>query len=149
MLKKKNILVLLIFLLFISGCNYTSPDFDAQLESKPIVTKAINICTPRDISISNYSISVLNTGSMLPQIDEYDQLYFKYVKIEEIKVNDIINFNATIWNNYTGASRYVHRAVKIGYDNDWYAITKGDNVTEDDDGKRRFEDIKGVLICKK
>lgn len=107
-------------------------------------------CFDKDCEDLNYDYKtkISNTGSMLPTLNENMNLYFKIPKSEqEIKINDIIHFkNDVPWNLYTGASDRIHRV--IGITEDGY-ITKGDNEKEQDSGFRKFEDIKGVLICKK
>ena len=135
-MSNKKVIILVLIILFIGGCS----------------SQKVKECSSDDIVSSDFNLQISNTGSMLPTLDDTNKLYFRYINsIENIKVNDIILFKTSfIWNNYTGASDRVHRIVKIGYDNEgWYAITKGDNIKENDGGVRRFEDIKGVLICKK
>ncbi len=82
-----------------------------------------------------------NTNSMLPLLDEgYNGLEFVPESADEIHVGDVISFV------YNGEN-YVHRAIEINNDGyGWYAITKGDNNQDADKGKRRFADVKGVLI---
>lgn len=136
MSNKKVIILVLIILFFIGGCS----------------SKQVKECSSNDIINSDFNLQISNTGSMLPTLNDTDKLYFKNIhSIEDMKINDIIDFKTnSSWNPYTGASDRVHRIVKIEYDNEgWYAITKGDNVKENDSGKRRFYDINGVLICKK
>ena len=82
-----------------------------------------------------------NTNSMLPLLDEgYNGLEFVPESRDEIHVGDVISF-------FYKGENYVHRVIEIGTDeHGWYAITKGDSNKFIDDGKRRFEDVKGVLI---
>ena len=91
----------------------------------------------KDLKWSRYA----NTDSMLPLLDEsYNGLEFVPIAEDEIHVGDVIAFGYNKEN-------YVHRAVEIGNDaNGWYAATKGDSNDFIDEGKRRFEDVKGVLI---
>ena len=74
---------------------------------------------------------VLNSNSisleLLPQLPS------------DIELGDIISYKA-------GSIVLIHRVVDIGNDGDWFAVTKGDNNKEVDDGKVRFSDIKGVVV---
>jgi len=74
-------------------------------------------------------------------LDEgYNGLEFIPRTVEDIHVGDVISFN------YEG-DIYVHRVVEINEDGlGWFALTKGDNLYNIDNGKRRFKDIKGVIF---
>ena len=82
-----------------------------------------------------------DTNSMDPLLDEgYNGLEFVPKTVEKIHLGDVISFEY-------GGNIIIHRVVEIGEDVEgWYALTKGDNLEELDYGKRRFEDIKGVLV---
>ena len=82
-----------------------------------------------------------NTNSMDPLLDEgYNGFEFIPKSEDDIYLGDVVSFE------YEG-SIMIHRVVEMGEDeNGWYALTKGDNLEKIDYGKRRFKDIKGVLV---
>tara|TARA_Y100000310_G_scaffold344963_1_gene460818 strand:- start:3621 stop:4109 length:489 start_codon:yes stop_codon:yes gene_type:complete len=81
-----------------------------------------------------------NTNSMDPFFDEgHNGLAFAPLSFEEIHVGDVVSFD------YAGEI-FVHRIVEIGYDGEWYALTKGDNSEKLDVGKRKFDDINSVYF---
>lgn len=60
----------------------------------------------------------------------------------DVGVGDVISYRAD-WNENLVA----HRVVDVGYDGEgWYCIAKGDNVSYQDPGKIRFNQIKYVLV---
>jgi len=84
-----------------------------------------------------------DTNSMDPVFDKgANALQIIPTTEEQIQVGDIISFTT---NKIDGT--IIHRVIETGYDdNGWYAFTKGDNNPEADTGKRRFSDIKKLLI---
>ena len=82
-----------------------------------------------------------DSNSMLPLLDNgYDGFEIVPESKEDIKLGDVISFEYK-------DKVYVHRVVEIGQDKfGWYAITKGDSNNIEDEGKRRFENIKGILV---
>ncbi len=95
-----------------------------------------------DLNGKNIRLSKFTeTGSMgLFMNENGNGLEFVPLNENEIYIGDIISFE------YSGEV-YIHRIIQIDYDNEgWYALTKGDELSSMDTGKRRFKDIKGVLV---
>lgn len=115
----------------------TSSDHVSEDQIKVYGDSAAISLSDKNLRWSRYA----NTNSMLPLLDEgYNGLEFVPTSEDEIHIGDVISFNYNDKN-------YVHRVIEIGNDvNGWYAITKGDSNDFIDEGKRRFEDVKGVLI---
>jgi hypothetical protein len=84
-----------------------------------------------------------NTKSMDPVFDkEANALQIVPKSIEQINIGDIISFTSDFDDGII-----IHRVMETGYDDDgWYALTKGDNNSYLDKGKRRFKDIKKILF---
>tara|TARA_Y100000310_G_scaffold344051_1_gene454805 strand:- start:4250 stop:4753 length:504 start_codon:yes stop_codon:yes gene_type:complete len=82
-----------------------------------------------------------DTNSMKPLFDVgHNGLEFVPRTEEDIHIGDIVAF-------VFGGELFVHRVVDIDYDSDgWFALTKGDNLGQIDPGKRRFDDITGVMF---
>ena len=90
-----------------------------------------------------YLAKFADTHSMEPVLDKKSTgLEIVPKSGKEIKVGDIISY----------ASQYsddiiIHRVIKIEYDSEgWYAITKGDNNTNNDPEKVRFSQVKRILV---
>ena len=82
-----------------------------------------------------------NTHSMEPTLDQYSTgLEIEPTSKEDIHVGDIISYSTK--DNTT----VIHRVVFIGYDPEWYVLTKGDNNSQNDPGKVRFSNINRILI---
>ena len=84
-----------------------------------------------------------DTNSMDPVLDKgANALQIIPKNEEQIQVGDIISFTT---DKIDGT--IIHRVIETGYDDSgWYAFTKGDNNPEADTGKRRFSDVKKLLI---
>lgn len=84
-----------------------------------------------------------DTNSMDPVIDiEANSFEIVPQSTDDINVGDIIAYKP---NNFEGL--IVHRVIKTNEDSEgWYAITKGDNVSNPDPDKVRFEQISGLLV---
>jgi hypothetical protein len=84
-----------------------------------------------------------DTNSMDPFLDiEANSFEIAPKSTKEVQVGDIISYKPT---NFNGL--IVHRVVETGFDNKgWYCIVKGDNLTSEDPGKVRFDQISGVLV---
>jgi signal peptidase I len=92
--------------------------------------------------VKNSSLSWYgDTGSMLPILNKNARgVKVKPESPEDIGAGDIITFKRD-------EELIVHRVIEMGEDKEGeYFITKGDNNLGDD-GKVRFEDIKGVLVA--
>ena len=83
------------------------------------------------------------THSMEPMISEKaNGIELKPKSPDELKVGDIISYKSDFADGII-----IHRIIESGFDdNGWYAIVKGDNNSEPDPGKVRFEQINGVLV---
>ena len=83
------------------------------------------------------------THSMEPLISERaNGLEIKPKSFTELKVGDIISYKSEYADGII-----IHRIIKTGFDEKgWYAIVKGDNNSEQDPGKIRFEQVNGVLV---
>lgn len=85
---------------------------------------------------------VILSGSMKPTLKEGDLLIIKKCNINEVKPNDIIEFNK-------GKYNVVHRAIKVvNNNNDINLITKGDNNTNEDDFLITNENLRGCFSIK-
>ena len=83
---------------------------------------------------------VKDTNSMDPLIDKDSDLIEIKPDIKKIHAGDIISFEMA-------GSIIVHEVIETGYDESgWYSITKGYNNKNADPGKRREQDIKGVVV---
>lgn len=81
-----------------------------------------------------------DTNSMDPVFDkEANVLQIVPEKTSDIHLGDIISYN-------TEEGAVIHRVVEIGYDGDWYAVTKGDNNKNQDKERVRFKDISKVVV---
>ena len=83
-----------------------------------------------------------DTNSMDPVIDAgANAIQIVPKSPTEIQVGDIISYDTSI-------GTVIHRVIEIGYDDKgWYAIAKGDNNSEPDPSKVRFEKIKRVVVA--
>jgi hypothetical protein len=95
-----------------------------------------------DIRDANWAV-FSDTNSMDPLFDiEANSFEIKPSSEEEVHVGDIISF----YSDYTDGLT-VHRVVEMDEDEEGtFYITKGDNLTQADPGKVRFEQIHGVLV---
>ena len=80
-----------------------------------------------------------DTNSMDPVFDVGAHVLQLEPKQEDLRVGDIISY-------HKGESIIIHRIVEIGFDTQWYAITKGDNNDAPDSDKVRFNQIDRVVI---
>lgn len=84
-----------------------------------------------------------DTNSMDPVLDA-EANSFEIVPTSEDQINkgDIISYKPESFNGLI-----VHRVIETGKDDDgWYAITKGDNLTQEDPELVRFDQISGLLV---
>ncbi len=89
------------------------------------------------------TIMVVTSDSMAPALQPYNMIVVHSVRIQDIKVGDIIVFDAFL----DGVSRVVHRVVDIFDDNERIGIsTKGDNVESPDPWIVHEEDIVGKMV---
>ncbi len=80
-----------------------------------------------------------DTNSMDPLFDkDANVLQIVPKTTADIHLGDIISYE-------TSQGTIIHRVVELGFDGDWYAITKGDNNKEND-GKVRFSQIKKIVV---
>lgn len=93
--------------------------------------------TLKNAELANYA----DTNSMDPFIDKGATGIEIIPNSEsEIKLGDIIAFGQ-------GSNLIIHRVIKIGEDDyGKYFVTKGDNNTENDGIKVRFDNIKYILV---
>ncbi|MBT4351648.1 hypothetical protein HOD20_03910 [archaeon] len=84
-----------------------------------------------------------DTNSMDPVIDQGANAIQVVPKSpSQIDVGDIISYTS----KYTTGT-IIHRVVEIGEDKDgWYAVMKGDNNSQKDPGKVRFDQILRVVV---
>ncbi len=88
-------------------------------------------------------IMVVTSDSMAPALEPYDIVVVHRTSIGQVKVGDIIVFDAFL----DGVSRVVHRVVDIFDDNGRIGIsTKGDNVESPDPWIVHEEDIVGKMV---
>jgi hypothetical protein len=85
-----------------------------------------------------------DTNSMDPIIDKgANAIQITPRNKEDVHLGDIISYKSPYSNDII-----IHRVQRIGYDHlGWYAITKGDNLEEEDPEKVRFEQVKRVLVA--
>jgi hypothetical protein len=96
------------------------------------------------LDIKNASwASFTPTHSMEPLLSEKAHgIEVKPTSSSNLEVGDVISYNSDFTTGLV-----IHRIIETGYDDKgWYAIVKGDNNSEQDPGKVRFDDINGVLI---
>ncbi|MFC1755383.1 signal peptidase I [Thermoproteota archaeon] len=97
------------------------------------------------IDIDNASwASFTDTNSMDPFIDAgSNSIEILPQSEDDIQVGDVISFRTGF-----SAGLIIHRVVEVGEDSKGkYYITKGDNNELKDPGKRRFDDIAGVVVA--
>ncbi len=84
-----------------------------------------------------------DTNSMDPLLDiGANSFEIKPGSTENIHVGDVISYRSEY-----SQGLIVHRVIYIGEDKDgWYSRVKGDNILEQDPGKIRFEQIRGILV---
>lgn len=87
--------------------------------------------------------SFTDTNSMDPVLDSgANSIEIKPSNPDDVRVGDIISFR-TVYSS----GIVIHRVAEVGEDeNGAFYITKGDNNPAADPGKRRFEDIAGVVV---
>ncbi len=84
-----------------------------------------------------------DTNSMDPMIDAGTNSIEIKPKLEDIHVGDIISYKPENVDYFI-----VHRIVEINEDEQgWYCKVKGDNLTNNDPGKIRFEQINGLVVA--
>ena len=126
----------------ITGLAILEPNSENTTPSDRIKDNSIRAFENRIVIYINdsYLANFTDTHSMEPVLDK------KSTGIEvvpdssnEIRVGDIIS--------YTNNNEIIiHRVVKIGYDPEWYAITKGDNNPTNDPERVRFNQVKRILV---
>ena len=94
------------------------------------------VISSSSVSIFGYRAYTALSGSMKNKINVYDIVISKKVPIEELKVGDIITFEA-------GNGVVTHRIV--GTIGDKY-ITKGDNNNTEDEDKVSYSKVKGKVV---
>jgi len=155
-------LLLTIFVLAVFGLGWVSSSMYAVAETansqKPLggestLSTPINRVSEDKIHVYDDKIvldvknaswaSFTPTHSMEPLIsDKSHGLEVKPKSPAEIKVGDVISYSSDFTTGLV-----IHRVVSTGFDeNGWYAVLKGDNNSEQDPGKVRFEQVNGVLI---
>ena len=86
------------------------------------------------------------TNSMSPVLrDGHNSIEITPQNEHNIHVGDIISFHYPS-RDALRSELVVHRVVDIGNDGQWFARTKGDNNNDIDPGKRRFQDIEGIIV---
>ena len=87
--------------------------------------------------------SFTDTNSMDPFIDSgANSIEIKPESEEDVHVGDVISFRTIFADGLI-----IHRVIEVGEDSGGrYFITKGDNSPAIDPGKRRFDDISGVVV---
>lgn len=81
-----------------------------------------------------------DTNSMDPLFDkESNVLQIVPKSTADVHSGDIISYE-------TSQGTIIHRVVELGYDGDWYAITKGDNNQQNDPEKVRFTQVKKIVV---
>ncbi len=96
------------------------------------------------IEVENASwASFTDTNSMDPFIDsEANSIEIKPRSEDDIHTGDVVSFRTSLADGVI-----IHRVIRTGEDEKgMYYITKGDNNPSADPGKRRFEDIEGVVV---
>ncbi len=84
-----------------------------------------------------------NTNSMDPLFDETSHaLEIVPTSPNQIRAGDIISYKSPLV-----SAPVIHRVIQIGNDGQWYALTKGDNNSEQDPRKVRFEQVQRVLVA--
>jgi hypothetical protein len=85
-----------------------------------------------------------DTNSMDPVIDENANAIEIIPKsYKDIGLGDIISYEI-----FEIEGTIIHRVIRTGFDSlGWYAITKGDNLKEEDPYKIRFSNIKRVVVA--
>lgn len=87
-----------------------------------------------------FKVFVVQSGSMVPNIQINDLIVVKEVSEKELKENDVITF-------HDGDDIVTHRIVKIELQNGIkHYITKGDNNNTNDSGSRVYSDIEGRVV---
>ena len=123
---------------------FASPDVDSPYDHIP--ESSIHVFQDRIVlDIKNASwASFTDTNSMDPFIDAgANSIEIKPKSEHDIHIGDVISFKTEYADGII-----IHRVVDIGEDNQGrYFITKGDNNPEIDPGKRRFEDIQGIVVA--
>jgi len=84
-----------------------------------------------------------DTNSMDPVLDiEANSIEITPVSTDDVHIGDIISYKPEDFNGYL-----IHRVINVSEDSEgWYATVKGDNLTNPDPGRVRFEQIEGVLV---
>lgn len=102
-----------------------------------------------------YQISITQEPpySMLPLYQPGDLVTVVPMYLDEVQPGRIIAFNGCLSGFYEvlgrGVHPYLHRVVSVGADErGWYAITKGDSLSERDVCKVREVDLLGIVPAK-
>ena len=85
-----------------------------------------------------------DTNSMDPLFDaEANTIEIRPESEQDIHVGDVISYKPENMN-----SLIVHRVISVGYDSKgWYAVAKGDNVSQPDPDKIRFNQVNGIMVA--
>ena len=83
-----------------------------------------------------------DTNSMDPLLDsESNAIEIEPTSPDQLKVGDIISYDSPY-------GSIIHRIKAIGNDKKgWYAITQGDNITQPDPDKVRWEQVRRVVVA--
>lgn len=88
--------------------------------------------------------SFTDTNSMDPVIDEgMNAIEIIPDSPEDIHVGDIVSYHSEL-----AGSTIIHRVVATGHDSKgWYATFRGDNLSQDDPEKVRFDQVRRVVVA--
>ncbi|MBD3313451.1 signal peptidase I [Candidatus Woesearchaeota archaeon] len=124
---------------------FLSRSAELSSPSDHIPEESIKVYTDRvvlDISDASWA-SFTDTNSMDPFIDAgANSIEIRPSSPDDINVGDVVSFRTMLADGIV-----IHRVISKGEDDKGiYFITKGDNNDLADPGKRRFEDITGVVV---
>lgn len=124
---------------------FSSRSIEVESPSDRIPESRIHVFSDKvviDIEDASWA-SFTDTNSMDPFIDSgANSIEVKPESEDDINVGDVISFRTVLSDGII-----IHRVVEAGEDSEGrYFITKGDNNPSVDPGKRRFEDIEGVVV---
>jgi hypothetical protein len=88
--------------------------------------------------------SFTDTNSMDPVIDKgANAIQIVPHSPDDIHLGDIVSYKSSLV-----SGTIIHRVVKIGQDSEgWYAILKGDNLSQEDPEKVRFDQVQRVVVA--
>ena len=138
---------------------------DEAAQNEPIVARLLGLTNEEKPSPYNYiredqiivdkdkiTIKLKNaqwsrftdTKSMDPVIDKgANAIQIVPEDESDVHVGDIVSYKSL----YADGT-IIHRVIEIGYDNEgWYAILKGDNNSQKDPGRVRFNQIKRITVA--